>query len=972
MKTKIISYLLSALMLISLLPTGVYADGEAPLSGECGENVSWVFDPKTGELRVSGKGEMHYYYYKPEYNYDDVPDACEAPWKTYAEDIRSVVIEEGVTSVYGYAFCACKNIRTVTLPESLTDISVGAFKNCRSLESIRLPDKLKYIYRDAFIGCDSIVSVEIPDSVTYLGEWAFSYCASLRSAKLSPNIGTIGNSIFSGCGALERVTLPEGFSEISSYMFYNCSSLTSVVIPESVTKVGAYAFCGCSSLIDVVFPKNCTDYSYNIFKDTAWLAAQPDGAVYINNYVYTHKGDGAECVSIVLREGTEGIIASAFSGDTTVESVIMPDSVKFIGAEAFMECRNLKSVKLSSGLSEIRTGTFRQCSSLTSIDIPEGVAKIGAHAFWDCRALVSVKLPDSLTEFEYGAFTCCTELSEITIPKNVRIIGKEAFRTCSKLSFINISDGVEFIGEKAFNDTAWYEAQPGGVIYLLNFVLGYNSGYPSELELREGTKVVADHAFDEAYGLVSVTMPDTVEHIGNYAFNHCERISTLKLSANLKTIGEYAFCLCSDLKELEIPEGVETIGTHTFYKCTGLFTVKLPESLKKIGDYAFYECAAIGRMNLPAGSSEIGTVIIPSGVTEIGEFTFADCRSMKKIVLPDGLKKIGMYAFDKCTALEEINLPEGLTEIADGTFRECKKLSSVTLPEGIRRIGSAAFYYSGLQSVNIPGRVRSLGRMAFYCFGLKELYIPDGIQTIGDPRFPKEYAFPIDSKCVYYCYEGSEAEKYLSGKTAKYTAVPYDIPFSDVSRDAWYMSAAVYCNEKGYMTGTGEDIFDPDTVLTRAMFVQTLARIAGADLDSFEYTDRFTDVVPDDWYAKAVQWAADNGITEGTGDGRFSPDDPLTREQFAVFLLAYSRLSGEDLSDRTLYSIFDYSDSQDVSSWAYEAMRWAVTEGFISGTSLTTLSPKLPATRGQAAVMIRNFTGALCPTGSLPEPDIAR
>ena len=178
-------------------------------------------------------------------------------------------------------------------------------------------------------------------------------------------------------------------------------------------------------------------------------------------------------------------------------------------------------------------------------------------------------------------------------------------------------------------------------------------------------------------------------------------------------------------------------------------------------------------------------------------------------------------------------------------------------------------------------------------------------------------------------------------------------PFTDIPQDAWFTSAALWCNLHGYITGTSSTTFSPNVALTRAMFVQILARVAGVDLDSMNYKGKFTDVKAGDWYAKAVQWAVDNGITGGTSATTFSPNTPVTREQLATFFYAYTKSKGYDVSASA--GLGKYTDAGQISNWATNAIKWAVAEGLISGTSETTISPKMSATRAQAAVIFKNF-----------------
>ena len=157
-----------------------------------------------------------------------------------------------------------------------------------------------------------------------------------------------------------------------------------------------------------------------------------------------------------------------------------------------------------------------------------------------------------------------------------------------------------------------------------------------------------------------------------------------------------------------------------------------------------------------------------------------------------------------------------------------------------------------------------------------------------------------------------------------------------------------YAYAGGLMTGVSANEFAPEATTTRAMIVSMLARLEG--VESAESAG-FTDVAANDWYATAVNWAAASGITSGTGDGNFSPNTAITREQLAAILMNYAAYKGEDVSNRA--SLATYTDQP--STWAEETMSWAVAEGLISGVTADTLQPQGAATRAQVAAILQRF-----------------
>ena len=177
-------------------------------------------------------------------------------------------------------------------------------------------------------------------------------------------------------------------------------------------------------------------------------------------------------------------------------------------------------------------------------------------------------------------------------------------------------------------------------------------------------------------------------------------------------------------------------------------------------------------------------------------------------------------------------------------------------------------------------------------------------------------------------------------------------PFMDVDAYKWYTEGIKYCYRYGLMSGVSSSSFLPNTPLTRAMFVTILAKIDGADLK--EYTgSSFNDIPTGKWYSKPVEWAFRNGYTSGTSEGYFSPDTPVTREQLAQFLYSYTKIKGYEMSEPA--SLDGYTDKGEISKWALNAMKWAVAEKLISGTSATTLSPKSQATRAQVATIVKGY-----------------
>lgn len=181
-------------------------------------------------------------------------------------------------------------------------------------------------------------------------------------------------------------------------------------------------------------------------------------------------------------------------------------------------------------------------------------------------------------------------------------------------------------------------------------------------------------------------------------------------------------------------------------------------------------------------------------------------------------------------------------------------------------------------------------------------------------------------------------------------AVEEETGFDDVSSSAWYADAVEYVVSNGVMNGTGDTTFEPDAALSRSMMVQVLYNMENKPAAS---DAAFIDVADNAWYADAVAWAAENKIVNGVEENQFAPDDNITREQMAAILYRYAQYKGQDVSARA--DMNAYTDFAEISSYAEPMLAWAVSEGLITGSSDTTLSPAGNATRAEVAVVLMRY-----------------
>ena len=202
----------------------------------------------------------------------------------YIGSETDLILPNGITAIYQYAFDGCSSLTSIVIPDSVTSIGSYAFYGCYSLTSIVIPDSVTSIGSYAFSICRSLTSIEIPDSVTSIGSSAFEYCYSLTSVIIGNSVTSIGSYAFSGCSSLTSIVIPDSVTSIGYGAFYYCESLTSVTIGDSVTSIGEKAFAYCSSLKNIKYRGSATQWTA-ISKGLDWN-------MNTGSYTITYNYDG--------------------------------------------------------------------------------------------------------------------------------------------------------------------------------------------------------------------------------------------------------------------------------------------------------------------------------------------------------------------------------------------------------------------------------------------------------------------------------------------------------------------------------------------------------------------------------------------------------------------------------------------------------------------------------------------------------
>lgn len=494
-------------------------------SGNCGaqgNNLTWTLDDK-GTLTIRGTGEMKNYN---SYN-------SHSGWESQNERIRSIVLEEGLTSIGTNAFIRCKGIDSVTIPDSVTSIGSYAFSDCVNLTSLIIPDNVTSIAYQAFASCTGLTNVTIGNGVTSIDAEAFSCCYWLNEINVSPDNETYSSDdgVLFSKDKTAILLYPEGKNEVYS-------------IPENVTTIGAKAFLDCTKLSDVTIPEGVIDI-----------------------------GD------------------TAFMGCESLTSIVIPSSVASIGDDVFSGCRSLISATIQPGVTSIGRGVFRCCENLTNISIPYGVTSIGDASFEWCFSLANVTIPSSVTSIGDCAFSDCRSVTNIIIPPSVTTIGDYSFYGCDSITSIIIPSSVTIIGDGMLKACANLK----NVVFLSsacsigNFMFSEctnltNVTLPSSL-----TRISGD-MFSDCEKLPAINIPSSVTSIDRAAFAGCIKLDRVTIPSSVTSIESYAFSGCNSLTSVMIPSSLTRIKDATFYGCSNLTSVTISKSITVIDAKAFDGC----------------------------------------------------------------------------------------------------------------------------------------------------------------------------------------------------------------------------------------------------------------------------------------------------------------------------------------------------------------------------------------------
>ena len=279
------------------------------------------------------------------------------------------------------------------------------------------------------------------------------------------------------------------------------------------------------------------------------------------------------------------------------------------------------------------------------------------------------------------------------------------------------------------------------------------SGIASFDELRYFTSLNAldASAFKNCSRLASVTLPGSIQSLGNDVFYGCSNLRSMTLPEGLTEIPDMAFWCCSSLKSISIPSTVKRIGQYALDRCSSLESLALPEGLERLDYCALRGLKKVESIVLPAGITQapcnifdgwesLKSFTIPSSWTELPHCAFYGCKSLTAIQIPEGIRSIGHSCFLGCTVLASVSLPSTLRTVSSHAFQDCKALESIQLPEGCSGdpgdgYGNYGHFQgcSSLQRITLPGSWTDVGDDCFTgCSALQSFVASEGVAHLGE------------------------------------------------------------------------------------------------------------------------------------------------------------------------------------------------------------------------------------------------
>ena len=663
-------------------------------------------------------------------------------------------------------FEGCRNLYSVTFAANskLESISAYMFDGCTNLQTITFEQgsALTSIQAHGLEGMDQLSYIDFGDAkLTNIDNFAFRFCENLQTVHLPETVTNIGRYVFYGCKSLSQLTIPANVEHIGSFAFLAANDVELYFVSENLPlyldENWDYATRGYYTGVSGVEEND--EYRY---------AVLPSGNISILEYMGndTHVDltqvnlggkitiiggsafEGSSVESIVLPESLTAIQAEAFAY-SALKQITIPADVTFIGREAFAytDITELTFAKKAK-LTVIEQYAFEGTKKLTYVNLPESLTTLGTGVFLG-SGLQSVEFAKKiqLQEIPQRAFAE-TKLTSVVLPDSVILVNHNAFNNVQTLKSVTFgkNDGIRLMSNAFYHTGLESLHIPANVTYIGEYcfvalgnlkeftVDAKNPNYMAEdglLFSKDGRKLIAVPAGRTG----SLTVPKSVETIGFGAFEGSKLSEILfHADANILTFGYRAFFKAENITTITIPKSVVSIDYYAFAYCENLREVIFVEGNQLKG---IYEGAFCGDANLES-------IMLPDSIVEISDFAFYGCSKITKVPISDTSKLKGIYdyAFAYTGLSGEFTTPESLWDIGNYAFLGCN-FTKVTIPDTNKKIlliGIGAFEdCNHLEEIILPfiGASYEDQQISWFgyifgagSYGVNGTYMPESLETV--------------------------------------------------------------------------------------------------------------------------------------------------------------------------------------------------------------------------------------------------